>query len=174
MNRLRHAQEAYYNAEGMSDPIIIFLPNRSVAAGNGGPEKRWIAAKDREGVEEPTAANHLPSQQVNSREGLKRIVPIIAVAASLSILAYISLRLLRMPGQPKLGRLDGSALVIMNAEGKELWRKVFPEGVSTDWFYTRGLGRESGLGILKERAIRAFFLFMPLRGQRRSRRRHRR
>jgi hypothetical protein len=162
MNRLRHALEAYYNAEGKSDPVIIFLPNRSVTAGNGGPEKRWIAAKDREGIEEPTAANHLPSQQVNSRKGLKRIVPIIAVAASLSILAYISLRLLRMPDQPKLGRLDGSALVIMNAEGKELWRKVFPEGVSTDWFYTPWPGSRIWFGDLEGKGhTSVLFVYAP-------------
>ncbi|HEY6945140.1 MAG TPA: hypothetical protein VI431_08360 [Candidatus Acidoferrum sp.] len=139
MNRLRHALEAYYDEEGKSDPFTIFLPNRSAASANGTHEKRWIDAKPREADPE-LAANPLPSQQVNSRRGLKRIVLIIAAAAALGFLAYTSFRLLRVPDQPKLSRLDGSALVIMNAEGKELWRKTFPHGFGPDSYYAQGVG----------------------------------
>src|SRR5438445_4029542 len=138
INRLRHALDSYYSGEGRNDPITISLPNRSVPGPDGMPEKRWIVAKPREAIEEPAATNDLPRQQVNSRKGLKRIVPIIAVAASLTILAYISFPLLWVHDEPKLGRLDGSALVIMNAEGKELWRKVFPDGFGPDWYYAQG------------------------------------
>jgi len=37
--------------------------------------------------------------------------------------------------QPQFGRLDGSSLRIMNAEGKELWSRVFPEGLGPNWYY---------------------------------------
>src|SRR5262249_2288998 len=50
MNRLRHALEAYYQREGKSDPIRISLPNRSAAAADGTPEKRWIVASPRDGT----------------------------------------------------------------------------------------------------------------------------
>ena len=43
MNRLRHALEAYYQTEGKGDPIIIVLPNRSVAV-DGSPEKLSLQA----------------------------------------------------------------------------------------------------------------------------------
>src|SRR6266852_8801835 len=55
MNRLRHALESYYNGEGKADPITISLPNRSVPGPDGTPEKRWIVAKPRGGIED-----HLP------------------------------------------------------------------------------------------------------------------
>src|SRR4029077_11943468 len=37
--------------------------------------------------------------------------------------------------RPNGARLDGSALVIVNAEGKEIWRKVFPEGLALDRYH---------------------------------------
>ncbi len=46
INRLRKALECYYDGEGVTDPIVICLPNRSALA-NGVKEKRWIAAEPR-------------------------------------------------------------------------------------------------------------------------------
>lgn len=129
INRLRHALEAYYNGEGSNDPIIITLPNRSVAAADGTPEKRWIAATPRR-VEDP-----LPVSAAWSPKGLM----IAALIAVIAIVALISIRLLATDDQPKFGRLDASTLTIMNAEGKELWRKVFPEGFGPDWYYSQGI-----------------------------------
>ncbi len=138
MNRLRHALESYYNGEGKTDPIAISLPNRSVPAPDGVQEKRWIVAKPREGeIAELRRAgeDQRPIPQVSARRGLK----LTAAIAVIGIVAYISVRVLTVHDEPKLGRLDGSALVIMNAEGKELWRKVFPEGFGPDWYYAQGL-----------------------------------
>ncbi len=135
MNRLRHALEAYYSREGKADPITISLPNRSVtAAVDGAQEKYWIVAKPRGGIED-----HSPGPQLNLPRGVKIMGAIAAFAASLGIAAYISIRVLAVHDQPKFGRLDVSTLTIMNAEGKELWRKTFPEGFGPDWFYHKGL-----------------------------------
>jgi hypothetical protein len=134
MNRLRHALEAYYGGEGESDPVTIILPNRAAPGPDGTPEKRWIVAKPRgENGADPASA------QAKPHGGRRRLAAIAAIAAALGIVAYVSMQVLTAHGEPKLGRLDGSALVIMNAEGKELWRKVFPEGLGPDWFYAQGL-----------------------------------
>jgi hypothetical protein len=128
MNRLRRALESYYNGEGKADLIAITLPNRSVPAPDGTQEKRWIVAKPRGGSED----RH-PVPAVNSRRGLK-----IAVVAVLCVAAYISLRMLEAHDQPQSGRLDGATLRIMNAEGKELWSKGFPDGFWPE-FYGEGV-----------------------------------
>jgi hypothetical protein len=130
MNRLRHALESYYNGEGQADPITIILPDRSVTSADGTQEKRWIVAQPRVGIED--------RPPVNPRRGLKIVALIAALAAALGIAAFISIRVLALPDQPKIGRLDGSTLVILNAEGKELWRKVFPQGFWSNWYYPQG------------------------------------
>ncbi len=90
MNRLRHALEAYYNGEGMADPITISLLNRSVtAAVDGAQEKYWIVAKPRGGIED-----HPPGPQLKLPRGVKIMGAIAAFAASLGIAAYISIRVL--------------------------------------------------------------------------------
>jgi hypothetical protein len=140
MNRLRHALESYYKGEGKSDPIIISLPNRSAPGPDGMPEKRWIAANPRGNNE-----YHPSGPQVNSRG----VLMIIAVIAALAILAFISYRILSADKQPRSGRMDGSTLVIMNAEGKELWRKTFPEGVGPDWYWAQGVANRIWVGDLE-------------------------
>lgn len=143
INRLRHALESYYNGEGKADLITIVLPNRALPAADGTPEKRWIMAKLRE--EEPEAAG-LPQAREDprpvaqaSRQTWRKVVAAIVGACAVGVLAFVTMRTLVVPDQPKLGRLDGSALAIMNAEGKELWRKTFPEGFGPDWYYQKGL-----------------------------------
>lgn len=134
INRLRHALDVYYKEEGPSDPITIVLPNRAASAVNGTHEKLWIAAKPRPA--EPELAGSPEAKEsdrpdeagrTGGRRGLK-IGGAIAVLCVVSLATYATIRMLALPDQPKIGQLDGSALVIMNADGKELWRKVFPEG----------------------------------------------
>jgi hypothetical protein len=144
MNRLRHALDSYYNEEGKTDPITIVLPNRSAPGPDGMPEKRWIVAKRRgdaeNGVsEDGVAENSQETPQANPRRGLKKIAVMVALGAALAIVAYISIRVLTAHDQPKVARIEGSTLLVMNAEGKELWRKVFPEGVGSEWYDLPGL-----------------------------------
>lgn len=125
MNRLRHALDSYYGGEGKDDPIIITLPSRAPAS-DASQERRWIAANPRGEPDDRFASNG---------PNLRRALMIPAAAVALVLAAYLSFRFLATPDQPKSGRLDGSNLVVMNADGKELWRKFFPEGFSTDWYY---------------------------------------
>jgi hypothetical protein len=137
MNRLRNALESYYNGEGKSDPITIRLPNRAAPAPDGGQEKRWIVAKPRDGSEDhPPVPAVNPGSAVNAR-GLK----IIAAMVALGMVAYFSIRTLTADIRPQSGRLDGALLRIMDAEGEELWNKSFPDGFSTDWYYTKAAGQ---------------------------------
>jgi hypothetical protein len=135
MNRLRHALESFYNGEGKNDPILITLPSRSAAVLDGRHEKRWIAACPRDASE--TAEEHPPAPAASKRP---RILAWTGVAvAVLASAAYWGLRLPAGRSEPKSARMEGSALVILNAEGKELWRKSFPDGFGPDSYYTQGL-----------------------------------
>jgi hypothetical protein len=143
VNRLRRTLESYYSGQGNTDPIIITLPNRSVPAPDGTQEKRWIVASPR--GEEPAGsrrANEVqrPFPQVSARRGLK----LAGAIAAIGIVGYVSLRFLTADDRPRSGRLDGSTLTILNAEGKELWKKTFPDGFSTDWYYEQGIGTGNG------------------------------
>jgi hypothetical protein len=148
MNRLRHALESYYNGEGKTDAITISLPNRAAPATDGTHETRWIAAQPREGEttgSQRTSAGQRPIPRVRVRRGLT-----LAVAmAAIGIVGYVSIRMLTAHDQPRSGRLDSSTLVIMNAEGKELWRKIFPEGVGPDWYWAQGLANRIWVGDLE-------------------------
>jgi hypothetical protein len=142
MNRLRHALKTYYDGEGASDPILICLPNRAPTAGNGTHEKPWVTAQARAETENGAGEDRLLESQASllkasPRSTRKKVALIAALATAVGITSMLAIRFLAMPDQPRLGRLDGSALVIMNAEGKELWRKVFPEGFGPDWYYAQ-------------------------------------
>ena len=148
MNRLRHALESYYGGEGQTDPILIILPNRTVPGPDGKPEKRWIVAKPRE---EESAGSRIanedqrPIPRVSARWGLR----VVAVIAAIGIVGYVSIRMLTADNRPQFGRLDATTLTIMNAEGKELWKKTFPEGFTTDWYFAKGLGTRLWFGDLE-------------------------
>ena len=153
MNRLRRALESYYSEEGTADSITISLPNRSVPAPDGSPEKRWIVATPRGGVEDRP-----PLPLVNSRKSLK----ILAVAAALCVVAYISARLFTGHDQPQSGRLDGTVLTIMNAEGKPIWSKSFPDGFSPDWYYEQGIATRLWFADLDgDGHTSVLFLYLP-------------
>lgn len=139
MNRLRHALDAYYGREGKSDPILICLPNRSVAASDGTPEKRWIVAMPRDGRNAPVERAAGQAVNVAKRGGLGLLAWLAVAAVALAIAGYLGFRLLAGHDEPKFARLEGSALVIMNAEGKELWRKTFPEGIGPESYYPQFL-----------------------------------
>jgi hypothetical protein len=162
MNRLRHALESYYEGGGDSDPVTIFLPNRAAPGPDGLPEKRWIAAKPRE-LGEPAAEDHAAAPVAATQHRALRIVgAIVGIGAALGIVAYISIRMLAVPGQPKLGRLDGSTLVIMNTEGKELWRKTFPSGFGPDSYYAQGLASRIWFADLEGKGhVSVLFSYLP-------------
>ena len=156
MNRLRHALESYYAGEGKNDPITICLPNRSVPGPDGTPEKRWIVAKPRGGVEDQA-----PDPRVSAR----RVLKIAALIAALGAGVYISIRMVAVRDEPKFGRLDGAALAICNAEGKELWRKTFPEGFGPDWFYAQGITTRTWFGDLEGKGhTSVLFVYSPASG----------
>jgi len=144
MNRLRHALESYYEEEGKADSIKIVLPNRAASARNDPQEKRWIVAKSRDGAEvyaaeDRAAENQLARVQANPRRALRTIGAIAVLGAALGSVAYVAIRVLAAHNEPKFGRLDGSALAIFDKDGKELWRKVFPDGFGPDSYSAQGL-----------------------------------
>ena len=140
MKRLRHALESYYRGEGKTDPIIIWLPNRAVGA-DGSHETRWIAALPRDGTGVQMPAVYLAVSQKKPR-GLKWIAPIAALIPALAVAAHVLIRIPPAHPRPQFGRLDGTVLRIMNAEGKELWSKNFPQGFGheKDAYYTKDAG----------------------------------
>jgi len=163
MNRLRHALDSYYQGEGEADPVTIILPNRAAPGPDGMPEKRWIAAKPR-GAGEPHAKEHPAAPEPATRHSpLKIAGAIVALGAALGIVGYISIRMLGVTDEPKLGRLDGSALVIMNAEGKELWRKTFPHGFGTESHYAEGLSSRIWFADLEGKGhVSVLFSYLPV------------
>jgi hypothetical protein len=162
MNRLRHALDAYYDGEGKNDPITINLPNRSTSATNGKYEKRWIVASPRNGAEFHALGGRVAEPQGKPRRRLKVIGAIAALCAVVSLVGYISIRALGAHEQPKFGRLDGSTLEIFNAEGKELWRKAFPEGFSSNWYYEKGQAPRMWFGDLEGKGrTDVLFLYLP-------------
>ena len=144
MNRLRRALNDYYHGEGKDDPCRIALPNRTAAAANGTDERPWIIVEPRSGNLEAAgmagAGLDTPSAQNASVRKGRMIVGAIVLASTLVVVVSMTLRMFMVPDQPRLGRLDGTSLVIMNAEGKELWRKSFSEGFGPDSYY----GKENG------------------------------
>src|SRR6266852_9694235 len=132
MNRLRHALESYYNGEGKTDAITISLPNRAAPATDGTHETRWIVAQPRD-VEGPP-----PGSRIGSRIAVK-VLGAIGALAGLATVSYVAVLMLAPRHHPKFARLDGTALRIMDAQGKELWSKNFPGGFDAAWFYQKGL-----------------------------------
>jgi hypothetical protein len=145
MNRLRHALKTYYEGEGASDPILICLPNRAATAGNGTHEKPWVTAHARAEAEDRALEDRPLESQADllkvsprnpsPRSTRKKVVLVATLATAVLIAGILAIRFLAMPDQPRVARLEGSTLVILNGDGKELWRKFFPAGVGPDWFY---------------------------------------
>ena len=176
MNRLRREMKAYYETEGLIDPILISFPNRTAPSPNGAREKRWIVAETRSFAETPPTSPtprvasippvtpppaDIPVQRQSSATRAKYRKGFIVLAVIVvGLAAYISIRTMTADDRPQSGRIDNSELVIMNAEGKELWRKTFPGGfwseyyqdglathlVLPGWFGDASLVRRSGRG----------------------------
>ena len=127
INRLRKALKTYYDSEGQTDPIRITLPNRSAFAPDGTKEKRWIAAEPLEDHKDSALSSVLPR---NSRRWLKISVAGVAICIVSGVVALVA----SADRKPQSGRIDNSELVIMNAEGKELWRKSFPAGFWNEYY----------------------------------------
>src|SRR5208282_613309 len=84
----------------------------------------------------------------------------------LAILAFVSLLLLAGDNQPHAGRMDGPTLTILNAEGKAVWSKTFPEGFSADWYYGQGLATRLWFGDLEGKGhTDVLFLYLPADSQ---------
>jgi len=136
MNRLRHALKSYYEEEGAEDPVVIVLPNRAVGTGNEAPERQWIAAKLRGQKHDLAEDRPLDLQVIHRRK--RKTVAAVAALLVVGIAAYVAVRVFAVHPRPQFGRLDGTVLRIMDAEGKELWSKNFPEGFGPDWHYPKG------------------------------------
>jgi hypothetical protein len=121
-----------------------------------------MLAKPRTGKER----DHPPGAPADSRRKLKTLATITALVVIVGIVAYIAVRVFAVHDQPKFGRVDGSTLRIMDADGKELWNKSFPEGLSSDAFYPQGLvwiGDLEGKGHAS-----VLFVYVPALSQPRS------
>lgn len=149
MNRLRHALETYYEEEGKTDVVAIILPNRSASAADGTHEKRWIVALPRNGPEVHGPARPVAAPEATRRQRLKGMGAIAALCAVVGVAGYVSVRVLAAHSEPQFGRMDGSTLTIFNVEGKELWRKIFPDGFAPDWYYQRGIASRIWFGDLE-------------------------
>ena len=144
MNRLRHALESYYNGEGRHDPITICLPNRSAVSTDGTQSKRWIAAIPREATNDGTPGMDLPAPHTNRW----RVLKVLASMAALGLMAYVSIRTFAgHDDRPQSGRLDGTLLTIMNAEGDDLWSKSFRDGFWPE-YYDQGVAPRMWFGDL--------------------------
>lgn len=153
MNRLRHALKNYYAGEGADDAILIMLPNRATASGNGTQERPWITSNSRVSEDHPGPTDEIGTSHSLDGHGAifqpaqgrgtwrafwqhpiaSKLLPVaIALCVALSGAAYFLVRALTTYPRPRSGRLNGNVLRIMDAEGKELWSKTFPDGFATD------------------------------------------
>ena len=178
MNRLRKALELYYNAEGINDPIRIYLPKRSLPGPNGVKERRWIVAEPCNAIEVPPVPDAAPVKETPPVTD-DRPVPITSqvaptppfpltpsdpqqpslhprnrkkfwatiAAGAIGIAVFLSILALSADRRPQSGRLDGPTLTIMNAEGKELWHRNFPDGFWRE-YYEQGLAPRIWFGDL--------------------------
>ena len=172
MNRLRRALEDYYESEGAGDEVVISLPNRSAAAANGSQEKRWIAAHARNGREAAEEHPPAPARQATKRRGLAArlreapvalvVVLVVALVVVLAGAGYFGFRIFGRQGEPKSARIEGTSLVILNAEGKELWRKSFPEGFGPESYYEHGLESRIWFADLEGKGhVNVLFSYLP-------------
>lgn len=155
MNRLRKAVETYYRVEGQSDPILIRFPSRAVSGSEGLKGRRWICAEGRSVAAEspvsPTAHLVLTPPNTQSRPDLsvrrqrqafrekyRRTLFVLTTLVLLGVAAYFTARHFTPDSRPRMGHIDHSELVIMDADGKELWRKAFPGGFWSE-YYTDGV-----------------------------------
>jgi hypothetical protein len=157
INRLRRVLKTYYESEGHADPIIVTLPNRSANAPDGTKEKRWIAAEAAGTAGRSIAPALLPVARAKTRKWLW----MIATAGALCIASTIGILMPSRDFRPAVARLDGPTLIILNGEGKELWRKTFPNGFWPE-YYAQGLEQRLWIGDLNgDGHTEVLFLYHP-------------
>ena len=157
MNRLRKALASYYEVEGKTDSIRITLPNRSAPRPDGNKEKQWIVVEPRDvfGTPEPP---RIP--QLEPRKPMMRLLIVTAVVG-LCIVAGVVIAEISADRRPRLGRLDGPVLTVLNAEGQELWHKDFPEGFWHE-YYDHGMEQRIWFGDLNgDGQAEILFLYHP-------------
>jgi len=139
MNRLRKAVDTYFRLEGKTDPIGISFPNRAIPGPDGEKEKRWIVAISKESAESLQVPQSLPvpptapSPPVRPFKSLKAIL-LAAIVAAFGVAAFMAARIFTAHSEPQTARIENSELVVMNADGKELWRKTFPSGFWNEYY----------------------------------------
>lgn len=164
MNRLRRALEDYYESEGVSDAVLICLPNRSVVTTSGTPEKRWIVARPRNGREAAEERPSLPPKHAAKRRGLREWLRVAAVAlvVALVVAGYFGFRQIGRHGEPKSARIEGTSLVILSADGREQWRKNFPDGFGPESYYEHGLASRIWFADLEGKGqVSVLFSYLP-------------
>jgi hypothetical protein len=157
INRLRRVLKTYYETEGQTDSILVTLPNRSATAPDGTKEKRWIAAEaaGTRGRSVPPAT--LPVAPAKPHKWLW----MIAAAGTLCVAATAGILLASRDNRPAVARLDGPTLIILNSEGKELWRKMFANGFWPE-YYGQGLDQRLWMGDLNgDGHTEVLFLYHP-------------
>jgi hypothetical protein len=156
MNRLRNALENYYRQEGANDPITISLPKRTMPDSKGNRERRWIAAELSPGIETPTVTPPSPSPDPQPAPDSPPVSParfhkrwlLLLYALPLLLLTFMAMWYFSEDTHPQSARLDGMTLAVLNAEGKILWQKSFPDGFWPD-YYEPGLSTRMWFGDLE-------------------------
>jgi serine/threonine protein kinase len=156
LQQLKMELELRSTAPGQSGGISR---NQRLQSASGSPGTSNLLARDSDAIARgvPPATSQVldsaarraapgsPAAQLSGEEtgkrGLQRFSGVKAIglaavlAITLALAAYIRVRLLAFPDQPKVGRIDGSSLVILDGKGKELWSENFPDGFGPDWYY---------------------------------------
>jgi hypothetical protein len=142
MTRLRKALVSYYEDEGLNDEILINLPNRSATSMAGQP--RWIKAELREpnlveaALEEPAPKildiTPVPPRILPATFRLRFLVAALIFVLGLTAALVLLVAKPFERNVPQLARLEASTLVVLNSQGKELWRKTFPKGFWREYY----------------------------------------
>jgi hypothetical protein len=161
MYRLRMALERYYKGEGCYDPVVIKLPNRRASLGNGAGATRWIVAEagpDSEPSIPLPLSQPSPVVQVAGLTPRRKVKAIASIAAVTIAVACIAMTVLGVNNEPNAVRLDGNILVVVNSEGKELWRKSFSGGFWSE-YYKPGLATQAWFTDLDGNGHKSVLLF---------------
>jgi hypothetical protein len=86
---------------------------------------------------------------------------IVTAVIAIFIVAGVLIAEISADRRPRLGRLDGPVLTVLNAEGKELWHRDFPEGFWRE-YYDHGMEQRIWFGDLNgEGQTDVLFLYHP-------------
>ena len=136
MKRLQSALEIYYNRESRNELALIPPSDRALPA---------VETKQNGLAKEGNGGNDVANPRDPSR---RRAIPAIVITIALiAIVSLVAIRMLAVDGRPQSGRLEGSTLIVTNAQGEELWRKSFPDGFRRD-YYAEGLAPRMWFGDL--------------------------